>query len=133
MIALVTRAESRCSCCLWGLRMWRSWCYAVARAWERTSACCLVRPPATPTVRLLCTITHPPAPPIPHHSALPQTMFLLFTTLGVLWTLVVVRARADAHKIHFLMIVLVAFKSLTVLSQVSLLCLCICLLCVVFL
>lgn len=43
--------------------------------------------------------------------------FLLFSVLGVMWTLLVVRAKADAHKIHYLMIVLVAFKSLTVLSQ----------------
>jgi hypothetical protein len=45
-------------------------------------------------------------------------MFIAFTVLGVLWTLMVIRGKADSHKIHYLMIVLVAFKSLTVLSQV---------------
>ncbi|KAL4860143.1 hypothetical protein ACK3TF_000346 [Chlorella vulgaris] len=45
------------------------------------------------------------------------SMFIAFTVLGVLWTLMVIRGKADSHKIHYLMIVLVAFKSLTVLSQ----------------
>ncbi|KAL4424923.1 hypothetical protein ABPG77_009652 [Micractinium sp. CCAP 211/92] len=45
------------------------------------------------------------------------TMFLLFSALGVLWTIAVIKGGSDSHKIHYLMIVLVAFKSLTVLSQ----------------
>lgn len=48
----------------------------------------------------------------------PQTMFLLFSALGALWTIAVIKGGTDSHKIHYLMIVLVAFKSLTVLSQV---------------
>lgn len=46
-------------------------------------------------------------------------MFLLFSALGVLWTIAVIKGGSDSHKIHYLMIVLVAFKSLTVLSQVG--------------
>jgi hypothetical protein len=44
-------------------------------------------------------------------------MFLAFSALGVVWTVMVIRGKQDSHKIHYLMIVLVAFKSLTVLSQ----------------
>ncbi len=44
-------------------------------------------------------------------------MFVLFTTLTVLWTTVVLRARPNSHRIHYLMIVLCVFKSLTLLSQ----------------
>jgi hypothetical protein len=46
-----------------------------------------------------------------------QVMFVLFTTLTVLWTTVVLRARPNSHRIHYLMIVLCVFKSLTLLSQ----------------
>lgn len=46
-------------------------------------------------------------------------MFLAFSVLGVVWTAMVIRGKQDSHKIHYLMIVLVAFKSLTVLSQVG--------------
>lgn len=45
-------------------------------------------------------------------------MFIMFSVLGVVWTLMVIRGKQDSHKIHYLMIVLVAFKSLTLLSQV---------------
>ncbi|PSC67979.1 G -coupled seven transmembrane receptor [Micractinium conductrix] len=45
------------------------------------------------------------------------TMFVLFTTLGVVWTGMVIKGGGDSHKIHYLMIVLITFKSLTVLSQ----------------
>lgn len=44
-------------------------------------------------------------------------MFLCFTSLGGLWVWTVVKAKHNAHKIHYLMVVLVAFKSLTLLTQ----------------
>ena len=46
-----------------------------------------------------------------------QIMFVLFTVVTVLWTTVVLRARPNSHRIHYLMIVLCVFKSLTLLSQ----------------
>ena len=46
-----------------------------------------------------------------------QVMFVAFTVLTVLWTTVVLRARPNSHRIHYLMIVLCVFKSLTLLSQ----------------
>jgi hypothetical protein len=45
-------------------------------------------------------------------------MFIIFSAIGVLWTTMVVKGGPDSHKIHYLMIVLVAFKALTLLSQV---------------
>jgi hypothetical protein len=44
-------------------------------------------------------------------------MFVLFTVAGAIWTAIVIRNRASAHNIHYLMIALVTLKSLTVLSQ----------------
>jgi len=46
-----------------------------------------------------------------------QIMFVLFTVVTVLWTTVVLRARPNSHRIHYLMIVLCVFKALTLLSQ----------------
>ena len=45
-------------------------------------------------------------------------MFVLFVVATVLWSVIVVKAQPNAHRIHQLMIVLVTFKSLTLLSQV---------------
>jgi hypothetical protein len=47
-----------------------------------------------------------------------QIMFVLFVVATVLWSVIVVKAQPNAHRIHQLMIVLVTFKSLTLLSQV---------------
>jgi hypothetical protein len=47
-----------------------------------------------------------------------QIMFVLFVVATVLWSVIVVKAKPNAHRIHQLMIVLVTFKSLTLLSQV---------------
>lgn len=47
-----------------------------------------------------------------------QVMFILFVVAAVLWTVMVVKASPNAHRIHQLMIVLVVFKALTLLSQV---------------
>jgi hypothetical protein len=44
-------------------------------------------------------------------------MFVLFVVATVLWSVIVVKAQPNAHRIHQLMIVLVTFKSLTLLSQ----------------
>ena len=44
-------------------------------------------------------------------------MFVLFAVVGPMWGLVLVRQRAHAHRRHFLMVALVAFKALTLLSQ----------------
>eukprot|EP00887_Chlorella_sp_A99_P000658 scaffold5.g658.t1 len=44
-------------------------------------------------------------------------MFGLFTFLGGLWIYLIAKSKEYAHKIHYVMVVLVAFKSLTVLSQ----------------
>ena len=46
-----------------------------------------------------------------------QVMFVLFAVVGAMWGLVLVRQRAHAHRLHFLMVALVAFKALTLLSQ----------------
>ena len=43
--------------------------------------------------------------------------FIVFTTLAVLWTLTVLRAKQGAHTIHWLMLGLVVLRALTVLSQ----------------
>ena len=48
---------------------------------------------------------------------LPQVMFVLFAVVGAMWGLVLVRQRTHAHRLHFLMVALVAFKALTLLSQ----------------
>jgi cytochrome c oxidase assembly factor CtaG len=45
-------------------------------------------------------------------------MFVLFVVATILWSVIVVKAAPNAHRIHQLMIVLVTFKSLTLLSQV---------------
>ena len=47
-------------------------------------------------------------------------MFILFVVAAVLWTVLVVKAGSNAHRIHHLMIALVVFKALTLLSQVRL-------------
>jgi hypothetical protein len=47
-----------------------------------------------------------------------QIMFVLFVVATILWSVIVVKAQPNAHRIHQLMIVLVTFKSLTLLSQV---------------
>lgn len=47
-------------------------------------------------------------------------MFILFVVAAVLWTVLVVKAGTNAHRIHHLMIALVVFKALTLLSQVRL-------------
>ena len=44
-------------------------------------------------------------------------MFVLFAVVGAMWGLVLVRQRAHAHRLHYLMVALVAFKALTLLSQ----------------
>ncbi len=44
-------------------------------------------------------------------------MFVLFAVVGAMWGLVLVRQRAHAHRLHYLMAALVAFKALTLLSQ----------------
>ncbi|KAK9816823.1 hypothetical protein WJX72_005424 [[Myrmecia] bisecta] len=46
-----------------------------------------------------------------------MVLFVLFCMSAALWSAVVVKARANAHRIHIFMIILVAFKSLTLLSQ----------------
>ena len=43
--------------------------------------------------------------------------FVLFTAATAVWGSVVFRARQNAHRIHYLMIALVACKALTLLSQ----------------
>jgi len=47
----------------------------------------------------------------------PQIMFVLFVVALILWSVIVVKASPNAHRIHHLMIVLVTFKALTLLSQ----------------
>ena len=42
---------------------------------------------------------------------------MLFAVVGAMWGLVLVRQRAHAHRLHYLMVALVAFKALTLLSQ----------------
>ena len=44
-------------------------------------------------------------------------MFVLFSVAGAMWGLTVHRAKAQAHRIHYLMGVLLAAKTLTLLSQ----------------
>lgn len=44
-------------------------------------------------------------------------MFVLFVVALILWSVIVVKASPNAHRIHHLMIVLVTFKALTLLSQ----------------
>ena len=44
-------------------------------------------------------------------------MFVLFTVAGACWTALVFKNRATAHSIHYLMIVLIVLKALTLLSQ----------------
>lgn len=44
-------------------------------------------------------------------------MFVLFTVVTALWSTLVVKARPNSHRIHYLMIVLCVFKALTLLSQ----------------
>lgn len=46
-----------------------------------------------------------------------QVAFVLFTAATAVWGSVVFRARQNAHRIHYLMIALVACKALTLLSQ----------------
>lgn len=46
-----------------------------------------------------------------------QSAFILFVVAGLMWSGVVYVARKNAHRIHYMMIVLVAFKALTLLSQ----------------
>lgn len=46
-----------------------------------------------------------------------QIMFVLFSVAAALWGLILWRQRKQAHRLHFLMMVLVAFKALTLLSQ----------------
>lgn len=46
-----------------------------------------------------------------------QVMFVLFTVITILWSTMVIRARPNSHRIHYLMIVLCVFKALTLLSQ----------------
>lgn len=46
-----------------------------------------------------------------------QVMFVLFAVVGAMWGLVLVRQRTHAHRLHYLMVALVAFKALTLLSQ----------------
>jgi len=46
-----------------------------------------------------------------------MTMFVLFTVAGACWTALVVKNRANAHRIHVLMILLVVLKAMTLLSQ----------------
>ena len=46
-----------------------------------------------------------------------QVMFVLFAVVGAMWGLVLARQRAHAHRLHYLMAALVAFKALTLLSQ----------------
>ena len=46
-----------------------------------------------------------------------QVMFVLFAALGAVWGVTLYRARAQAHRIHYLMAVLVGAKTLTLLSQ----------------
>lgn len=43
--------------------------------------------------------------------------FLAFAAIGIIWTGMVLKGREFAHQIHYLMIALVVFKSLTLLSQ----------------
>jgi G protein-coupled receptor 107 len=43
--------------------------------------------------------------------------FIIFAAMGAIWSGALLRAGPHAHKIHFLMLVLVVFKSLTLLSQ----------------
>ncbi len=42
---------------------------------------------------------------------------MLFAVVGAMWGVVLVRQRAHAHRLHYLMVALVAFKALTLLSQ----------------
>lgn len=44
-------------------------------------------------------------------------MFALFTAIGVAWGMMMWRERATIHRIHYLMMGLVFFKSLTVLCE----------------
>jgi G protein-coupled receptor 107 len=46
-----------------------------------------------------------------------QVMFVLFSVSAAVWGVLVVRAGKDAHRLHYLMLVLVVFRALTVLSQ----------------
>jgi hypothetical protein len=53
-------------------------------------------------------------------SPTPQVMFSLFATITAAWAFMLVRSRRTAgsvHSIHWLMLGLVAFKTLTLLSQ----------------
>lgn len=47
----------------------------------------------------------------------PQIMFVLFSVAAALWGLALFRQRKQAHRLHYLMMVLVAAKALTLLSQ----------------
>lgn len=44
-------------------------------------------------------------------------MFVLFAVVGAMWGVVLARQRQHAHRLHYLMAALVAFKALTLLSQ----------------
>ena len=44
-------------------------------------------------------------------------MFILFASLGSVWCAVVYKAHAQAHRVHYLMGVLIIAKTLTLLSQ----------------
>lgn len=46
-----------------------------------------------------------------------QIMFVLFLVAAALWGLALFRQRKQAHRLHYLMMVLVAAKALTLLSQ----------------
>lgn len=46
-----------------------------------------------------------------------QVGFVLFTVLASMWAVLILRAGKEAHRLHWLMLVLVVFKALTLLSQ----------------
>lgn len=44
-------------------------------------------------------------------------MFVLFAALGSIWATVIYKSRSQAHRVHYLMGVLILAKTLTLLSQ----------------
>lgn len=46
-----------------------------------------------------------------------QVMFVLFSVAAALWGLLLFRQRKHAHRLHYLFMVLVTFKALTLLSE----------------
>jgi G protein-coupled receptor 107 len=46
-----------------------------------------------------------------------QVGFVLFTVAASMWAVLILRAGREAHRLHWLMLVLVVFKALTLLSQ----------------